>query len=70
MFAQLRRRGFDIKMMHHAEAILRHDMPDCAQEIEAILETARIPCDELVRSGGGESKFTQRLRRALVMLTG
>ena len=65
MFEELKRLGFQISMLHHAEAILLHDMPGAAQELEEVLASARLPVDELVRGGGGEGQLTQRLRRAL-----
>jgi hypothetical protein len=65
MFSTLRTKGFQIDMLHHAEAILRHDMPDAAREIEAVLANIEIPVDELVQGGGGEGQITQRMRRAL-----
>ena len=40
-------------MLHHAEAILSHDMPEAAVEIEAILDRLSIPTEELVRGCGG-----------------
>jgi len=52
-------------MLHHAEAILSYDMPDAAEEIEAILDGLSIPAEELVRGGGGEGDMTQRIRREL-----
>lgn len=65
MFDRLKQRGYEILALHHAEAILRHDMPTAVEEIESTLLDARIPVEELVRGGGGEGEFTQRLRRAL-----
>jgi len=64
MFEALKGRGFQVVTLHHAEAILIHDMAEAAHELEAVLSTARIPVEELIRSGGGEGEFTQRLRRA------
>lgn len=57
-------------MLHHAEAILSHDMPDAVLEIEMILDRLSIPARELVRGGGGEGDMTQRLRRDLSMQFG
>lgn len=51
--------------LHHAEAILTHDMPTAVSEIEDVLSSARVPAEELVRGGGGEGELTQRLRHAL-----
>ena len=52
-------------MLHHAEAILRHDMKSAAGEIEQVLLGVSIPVVELVRGGGGEGLVTQRIRRSL-----
>ncbi|SIS85600.1 Restriction endonuclease BglII [Roseivivax lentus] len=67
MFDALRGRGFDVMVRNHAEAILSVDFPDETQElVEALLRVA-IPVTELVASGGGEAKSTQRLRRELAL---
>lgn len=65
MFESLTQKGFQVVALHHAEAILIHDMADAVHELEAVLSGARIPAEELVRGGGGEGEFTRRLRRAL-----
>jgi hypothetical protein len=65
IFAGLQSKKFEIQMISHAEAILRHDMGSAANEIEEVLGNLRIPVEELVRGGGGEAQATQRLRRAL-----
>jgi hypothetical protein len=65
MFENLRRRGFDILALHHAEAIVTHDMPHAEKEIEDVLLNLTIPVTELVAGGGGEAQGTQRMRRAL-----
>ena len=57
--------GFQIQMISHAEAILRHDMGTAAAEIEAVLSALTIPVLELVQGGGGEAQATQRIRHAL-----
>lgn len=64
-FAQLRAAGFDIVSMHHAEAILRHDLPTAVTEIAQVLSSFSIPIEEIVRGGGGEADSTQWLRRSL-----
>ncbi len=51
--------------LHHAEAILKHDMPEAIDELEAVLLDAKIPVEELIRGGGGEGELTKRLRRRL-----
>ena len=64
-FEKLKKKGFQIRVLHHAEAILTHDMPDAVEELEAVLLDVSIPIEELVRGGGGEGLVTQRMRRSL-----
>lgn len=65
MFEQIKNKGFQVLTLHHAEAILTHDMADAVTELERVLLDVEIPAEELVRGGGGEGELTQRLRRAL-----
>ncbi len=65
MFSELKAAGFQIEFHSHAEAILSADFPEVADQIEGILLGSTIPVEEIVGSGGGETKGTQRLRRAL-----
>ncbi|MCB1467653.1 MAG: restriction endonuclease [Rhizobiaceae bacterium] len=65
MFDQLRKRGFDILALHHAEAIISRDMPEAEEQLETALTTLDIPILEIVAGGGGEAGLTQRLRRGL-----
>lgn len=65
MFEKLRKKGFQILTLHHAEAILTHDMGEAAKELETTLLDVSIPVEELVRGGGGEGELTQRLRKSL-----
>lgn len=65
MFEKLKKKGFQVLALHHAEAILKHDMADAVTELERVLLDVEIPAQELVRGGGGEGEMTQRLRRAL-----
>ena len=65
MFEKLKSKGFEILVLHHAEAILKHDMPEAVNEIESVLIEATIPVKELIHGGGGEGELTQRLRRSL-----
>lgn len=65
MLTKLKKKGFEILALHHAEAILTHDMPGALDELEGILSDFSIPVSELVFGGGGEGQGTQRLRRAL-----
>jgi Restriction endonuclease BglII len=66
MFENLREKGFQIEFVSHAEAILRFDFPDVARDLDSVLANVSIPIEEIIRSGGGETKATQRLRRAFV----
>jgi hypothetical protein len=65
MFERLRAKGFQVLTLHHAEAILMHDMVDAVSELEEIRLEIEIPVVELIRGGGGEGELTQRMRRAL-----
>lgn len=68
LIERLKRQGFQIEFRSHAEAILGVDFPLALLELESALRSLTIPIDELVRSGGGETKGTQRLRRSLTEL--
>jgi Restriction endonuclease BglII len=65
MFERLKSKGFEVQALHHAAAILRHDMREATGELEKILMSFSIPVSELVFGGGGEGQGTQRLRKAL-----
>jgi hypothetical protein len=65
MFEKIKSKGFQILTLHHAEAILKHDMKEAIDELEAVLLEITIPVSELVNGGGGEGELTQRLRRSL-----
>ncbi|HEX5244419.1 MAG TPA: BglII/BstYI family type II restriction endonuclease, partial [Tepidisphaeraceae bacterium] len=63
--ANLRTRGFDVLCTSHSQAILGNDFADALRDIEEVLSGFTINIEEIVRGGGGEAPFTQRLRRAL-----
>lgn len=65
MFDQLKEHGFDIEFRSHARAILGVDFPEVAEQLESVLLASTVPIEEIVGSGGGETKGTQRLRNAL-----
>src|SRR6266851_6581628 len=65
MFDTLRAKGYQIEFVSHAEAILQVDFPDAAAELEEVILNQSIPIEEIVGSGGGETKGTQRLRNGL-----
>lgn len=68
MFDRLKARGFEIEFRSHAEAILGIDFSDVANQLEDVLLTSTIPIEEIIGSGGGETKGTRRLRNALAGL--
>ena len=59
MFEKLTDAGFDILALHHAQAILKHDMPQAVKLLERVLLDIEIPIAELAAGGGGEGKGTQ-----------
>jgi hypothetical protein len=65
MFEKLLSRGFELDFRSHAKAILSIDFPDVAVEIQEVLLASAMPIEEIIGSGGGEAKGTQRLRNAL-----
>lgn len=65
MFESLLERGFEIEFRSHAKAIVAADFPDVASQLEDVLLASTIPIEEIIGSGGGEAKGTQRLRNAL-----
>ena len=56
---------FEVDFRSHARAILQLDFPEVADQLEEVLLASTIPIEEIIGSGGGETKGTQRLRRAL-----
>ena len=67
-FAALIAKGFEIRFLSHAKSIIAGDFPEALIEIGNALDTIELPISEIIGSGGGETKFTQRLRRSLVSL--
>ncbi len=65
MFQTLIARDFQVEFHSHARAILGVDFPDASGELKAMLADTVIPIEEIIASGGGESKGTPRPRRAL-----
>jgi hypothetical protein len=68
VFKPLLDKGFQVEFHSHAKAILGVDFPDAVTELQQVLSSATIPIEEIIGSGGGEAKGTQRLRRALAGL--
>jgi hypothetical protein len=65
MLDRLIAKGFQVEFHSHAAAILSVDFPRALVELEDALAAATIPIEEIIAGGGGESKGTQRLRKAL-----
>lgn len=65
MFETLISNGFQVDFRSHAKAILQLDFPEVAQQLEEVLSASTVPIEEIIGSGGGETKGTQRLRNAL-----
>lgn len=61
----LRVKGFDIQYLSHAGSIFAGDFPGALAELVDVLAQVQLPMTEIIGSGGGETQFTQRLRRAL-----
>lgn len=64
-FEGLRTKGFEVRYASHAASILRAEFHEALEELESVLGVATLPIAEIIGSGGGETKFTQRMRRAL-----
>lgn len=58
-------KGYDVRFLSHAQAILSVDFPEALRELEDVLLALTIPIEEIIGSGGGEAKGTQRLRHGL-----
>ncbi len=61
----LQEKGFAIRFESHAASILNGDFPEALDDIQAALAGVEVPITEIIASGGGETKGTQRMRRAL-----
>jgi hypothetical protein len=68
MLEKLKEKGYEIQFESHAAAILEKDFPEALSDIEQVLHDFSIPITEIIGSGGGETKGTQRLRHALTKL--
>jgi hypothetical protein len=65
MLDELKAKGYEIVFESHAVAILDRDFPSALGELETVLKGFEMPITEIIGSGGGETKGTQRLRGAL-----
>jgi hypothetical protein len=68
MLDRLIDRRFEIQFESHAAAILEMDFPAALADVEQVLLSFEVPITEIIGSGGGETKGTQRLRKALTDL--
>jgi Restriction endonuclease BglII len=57
--------GFEILYLSHAKSILTGEFADALRELAEVLSSLKLPITEIIGSGGGETKFTQRLRHML-----
>src|SRR3990167_3280392 len=67
-FETLKAKGFDILFQAHARSILVGEFPQALVDISAALNAIELPITEIIGSGGGETKFTQRLRKSLASM--
>ena len=67
-FEALEAKGFNISFQAHAKSILYGEFPQALDQIGAVLHAIELPITEIIGSGGGETKFTQRLRKSLAAL--
>ena len=67
-FDALQSKGFEIRFLSHARSILTGDFPQALFELGTALNAIDLPITEIIGSGGGETRFTQRLRRALAAM--
>ncbi len=57
--------GYEIQFLSHARSILVGEFADALIDLQQTLAGVSLPISEIIGSGGGETQFTQRLRRAL-----
>lgn len=62
---ELKAKGFEVLYISHARSILTGEFPEALAELAQVLDTLQLPITEIIGSGGGETKFTQRLRKSL-----
>lgn len=66
--AGLESKGFELLYVSHAKSILTAEFPAALIELAGVLAPLALPITEIIGSGGGETKFTQRLRKSLASL--
>ena len=67
-FDALQAKGFEVRFLSHARSIIAGDFPQALFEIGTALNDIDLPITEIIGSGGGETKFTQRLRKTLATM--
>lgn len=66
--SSLTKQGFDIQFISHAKSILTGEFSPQLEELAGVLAGLSLPITEIIGSGGGETRFTQRTRNALAQL--
>lgn len=61
-------RGFDVQYLSHARSILVGEFMLQLEELVRVMTGLSLPITEIIGSGGGETRFTQRARHALDQL--
>lgn len=64
----LTKQGFDVQYISHAQSILMGEFFSQLCELAGVLARLSLPITEIIGSGGGETRFTQRTRNALSQL--
>lgn len=65
--AALVNQGFEVIYLSHAGSILNGEFYRELGELVRVLSNLSLPITEIIGSGGGETKFTQRLRKSLAL---
>lgn len=66
--SKLKKQGFDVQYISHARSILTGEFSPQLKELASVLSALSLPITEIIGSGGGETRFTQRARNALTDL--
>jgi hypothetical protein len=61
MFDDLQARGYDVRALQHARAILESEFAGAVQELQEVIVPISIPIEELVFGGGGKTKVVKRM---------
>ncbi len=64
----LKEKGFELRFVSHARSILTTEFRPALEQLSQVLVPIELPISEIIGSGGGETRFTQRLRRSLARL--